>query len=40
MDANEGSKHNQKFVRKGSQVLYEIISGREIDYGGQELAFY
>ena len=35
MDADEGSKHNQKFVRKGSQVLYEIISGREIDYGGR-----
>ena len=29
MDADEGSKHNQKFVRKGSQVLYEIISDRE-----------
>ena len=35
MDANEGSKHNQKFVRKASHVLYEIISGREIDYGGR-----
>ena len=35
MDSEEGSKHNQKFVRKGSQVLYEIISAREIDYGGR-----
>ena len=35
MDANEGSKYNQKFVKKDNQVLYEIISGREIDYGGR-----
>ena len=35
MDADEDSKHNQKYVRKDSQVLYEIISGTEIDYGGQ-----
>ena len=34
MDADEGSKHNQKFVRKGSQVLYEINFGREIDCEG------
>ena len=40
MDTDEGSKNNQKFVRKGSQVLYEIISGREIDYGGWEWASY
>jgi len=40
MDADESSKHNQKFVRKGSQVFYEIISVREIDYGGQGWAFY
>ena len=40
MDTDEGSKHNQKFVRKGSQVLYEIISGMEIDYGGWGWAFY
>ena len=35
MDADEGSKYNQKFVRKGSQVLYKKISDREIDYGGR-----
>jgi len=40
MDADEGSKHNQKFVRKDSQVLYEIISDREIDYGGRGWVFY
>jgi len=40
MDADEDSKYNQKYVRKCSQVLYEIISGREIDYGGQGWAFY
>jgi len=40
MDADEGSKHNQKIIRKGSQVLYEIISGRETDYGGRGWAFY
>ena len=40
MDADEGNKHNQKFVRKGSQVLYEIISGREIDYEGRGWTFY
>ena len=40
MDANEGNKYNQKFVMEGSQVLYEIISGREIDYGGWRWAFY
>jgi len=40
MDTDEGSKQNQKFVKKGSQVLYEIISGREIDYRGQRWAFY
>jgi len=40
MDADKGSKHNKKIKRKGSQVLYEIISDRKIDYGGQGLAFY
>ena len=35
MDADEGNKHNQKYVRKDSQVLYEITSTREIDYGGR-----
>jgi len=40
MDADEGSKHNQKIVRKGSQVLYEIIFGREIDNRGRGWAFY
>ena len=39
MDVDKGSKHNQKFVRKGSQMLYEIISSREIDYEGRGWAF-
>ena len=40
MDADEGSKHNQKFIRKDSQVLYEIISSMEIimeDGGGHSI---
>ena len=40
MDADEDRKHNQKYVRKVSQVLYEIISDRERDYGGRGRAFY
>jgi len=40
MDADEDSKHNQKYVRKGSQVFYEINSDRKIDYGGRGWAFY
>jgi len=40
MDADEDSKHNQKYIRKSTQVLYEIISGRKIDYGGRSWAFY
>jgi len=35
IDADEDSKHNQKYVRKGSQVLYEIVSDRERDCGGR-----
>jgi len=35
MDVNEDSKHNQKYVRKDNQVLYEIISDRERDCGGR-----
>jgi len=34
MNAGEDRKHKQKYIRKGSQVLYEIISGKEIDCGG------
>jgi len=40
MDADKGSKHNQKYVREGSQVFYEIIFSREIDYRGRGWAFY
>ena len=40
MYADEDSKYNQKYVRKGSQVLHEIISGREIDYGRLGWTFY
>jgi len=39
-DADEDSKHNQKNIKKGSQELYEIISDKEIEYGGREWAFY
>ena len=35
MDADEDNKHNKKFVKKESQVLYEIIFDRERDCGGQ-----
>jgi len=35
MDVNEDGKHNQKYVRKGNQVLHEIIFGKEIDCGGR-----
>jgi len=34
MDTGGDSKHNQKYVRKDSQVLSEIISGSERDCGG------
>jgi len=40
MDADEDSKHDQKYIRKGSQVLYEIIFDREIDCGERGCAFY
>ena len=40
MDAGEDSKYNQKYVKKGRQVFFEIISGRERDCGGQGWTFY
>ena len=40
MDADEDSKHNQKYIRKGNRVLYEIFSDRERDCGGRGWAFY
>ena len=35
MNADKDSKHNKKYVRKDSKVLYEIISDRESDCGGR-----
>ena len=31
IDADKDSQYNQKYVRKGNQVFYEIISDRERD---------